>query len=622
MKQFSGPFLIALLILFAINSNAQSGQLALKIDSLNTALAVSGPETQQTIFYELGRAYMDFNPEKAKSYLKQAALWEASMRNYKITYNASLLMAKLMMDNNKADSAIVYLQVARESDLVMAQTNMLQVEQEFETRLNFNQLDVDEQSETRNLPAYYVYAAILLLAILLMLGIRFFMLKSKISVSRKSSELEIEKLNRKLEVLEKNIEHEVLLRTKDLQNKLEASRMKDFELKKALKKAEDAHYLKNAFLANMSHEIRTPLNGIIGFSSLLETELSMMENVELYEFAQGIQQSGDRLLNLLNNIIDISRIEANDIEMELHPCNLAEIINNVTELNTFSANEKGLAFKSKIADLPLVIADNANLTRIINIVVDNAVKYTNSGFVNITAIYNSETNEAQIRVKDTGVGMEEDYQKYLFEAFRQESSGYGRSYQGAGLGLPLAKRLLDLMNGRIEIQTIHSVGTTVDIFIPCESNKETELILSAKPIAAAPAIGQLDIFIVEDDRMNRLVLEKILKKSGKLTLAVDGDETLKIIGERYKKGHVFQVMLFDINLPSPWDGIMLMQKIRADYKEYRLIPFIAQTAYAMAGDREKMLESGFDDYIAKPISKNELLTIIKNQLEKFNRINA
>jgi len=122
--------------------------------------------------------------------------------------------------------------------------------------------------------------------------------------------------------------------------------------------------------------------------------------------------------------------------------------------------------------------------------------------------------------------------------------------------------------------------------------------------------------------MNRLVLEKILKKSGKLTLAVDGDETLKIIGERYKKGHIFQVMLFDINLPSPWDGIMLMQKIRADYKEYRLVPFIAQTAYAMAGDREKMLESGFDDYIAKPISKNELLTIIKNQLEKFNRINA
>jgi signal transduction histidine kinase/ActR/RegA family two-component response regulator len=616
------PFLIAFLCLFAMSSIAQSGQLAMRIDSLNTVLSVSGTESHQSILLELGKVYQDYNPERAKSYLQKAALWDDSLRDYNITYAASLLVAKLMMDSDKADSAIFYLQLAKQSGLKLEHTNMQQVEQDFRTALFSDPLDVKERVEPIKFLTIYGYTAILLLAILLILSIRFFVLKRKFSVSRKSSESEIEKLRIKLEVLEKNIEHEVLLRTEDLQKKLEASRMKDVELKKALKKAEDAHYLKNAFLANMSHEIRTPLNGIIGFSSLLETELSMMENLELYEYAQGIQQSGDRLLNLLNNIIDISRIEANDIEMELHPCNLAEIINNVTELNTFSANEKGLAFKSKVADLPPVIADNANLTRIVNIVVDNAVKYTNSGFVNISATYNSETNEAQIRVKDTGVGMEADYQKYLFEAFRQESSGYSRSYQGAGLGLPLAKRLLDLMYGRIEIQTIHSVGTTVDIFIPCESDKDTELIVTAKPIATAPAIGQLDIFIVEDDRMNRLVLEKILKKSGKLTLAVDGDETLKIIGERYKKGHIFQVMLFDINLPSPWDGIMLMQKIRADYKEYRLVPFIAQTAYAMAGDREKMLESGFDDYIAKPISKNELLTIIKNQLEKFNRINA
>ncbi len=621
MKQIK-PLLIALLCLFAMDSIAQSGQLALKIDSLNTVLSVSGPDLQQSVLLELGKAYQDYGPEKAKFYLQQAALWDDSLRDYNITYAASLILAKQMMDSDKADSAMYYLQLANESGLILEQNKVQQAEQEFKTALNFNPLDTKEKIEPKRFLTFYDYTAILLLAILVILIIRFFTLKRNFSVSQKSSESEIDTLNRKLEVLEKNIEHEVLLRTEDLQNKLEASRMKDVELKKALKKAEDAHYLKNAFLANMSHEIRTPLNGIIGFSSLLETELSMMENLELYEFAQGIQQSGDRLLNLLNNIIDISRIEANDIEMELHPCNLAEIINNVTELNTFSANEKGLAFKSKIADLPPVIADNANLTRIVNIVVDNAVKYTNSGFVNISATYNPETNEAQIRVKDTGVGMEADYQKYLFEAFRQESSGYSRSYQGAGLGLPLAKRLLDLMNGRIEIQTIHSVGTTVDIFIPCESDKDTELIVTAMPIAAAPTIGQLDIFIVEDDRMNRLVLEKILKKSGKLTLAVDGDETLKIIGERYKKGHIFQVMLFDINLPSPWDGIMLMQKIRADYKEYRLVPFIAQTAYAMAGDREKMLESGFDDYIAKPISKNELLTIIKNQLEKFNRINA
>jgi CheY-like chemotaxis protein len=407
-----------------------------------------------------------------------------------------------------------------------------------------------------------------------------------------------------------------------LNDQLAQSKAKDLELKIALKKAEDANYLKNAFLGIISHQIRTPLNGIIGFSSLLETELSMLENKTLYEYAEGIEQSGDRLLNLLNNIIDISKLEANDIDIEFHPCNLDEIINNIFELYVFSANEKGLAFKSKMTDTPQVIADNAKLMRVIHIIIDNAIKYTTTGFVNITTSFVPDTNEVLIRVKDTGVGIEASYQQHLFEAFRQESSGFSRSYQGAGLGLPLAKRLLDLMHGRIEINSMHNVGTTVDIFVPCEKSVLSTQHIENVTQENVTQDGKLDIFIVEDDRMNRMVLQKILQKTGQVTMAVDGDETMKIISERYKKGHLFQVMLFDINLPSPWDGIKLMQTIRADYKEYRYIPFIAQTAYAMAGDREKMLESGFDDYLAKPINKNELVTIIKNQLEKFKGINA
>ncbi len=407
-----------------------------------------------------------------------------------------------------------------------------------------------------------------------------------------------------------------------MQEQLDVTRSKELELKKTLKKAEDANYLKNAFLGIISHEIRTPLNGIIGFSSLLETELSLLENKELYEFAEGIQQSGDRLLNLLNNIIDISKLEANDIDIDLHPCKIDEIVNNIFELFVFVANEKGLAFKSKLSEVPQVIADNAKLMRVIHIIVDNAIKYTQSGFVNITCSFVPDTNEVLVRVKDTGTGIEANYQKHLFEAFRQESSGMSRSYQGAGLGLPLAKRLLDLMHGRIMINSMQNVGTTVDIYIPCEKTVSG----SYEPImdteALAPQIGKLDIFIVEDDRMNRMVLQKILHKSGQVTMAVDGDETMKIVSERYKKGHLFQVMLFDINLPSPWDGIKLLHTIRAEYKEYRYVPFIAQTAYAMAGDREKMIDAGFDDYLAKPINKNELMTIIVNQLEKFKALKS
>ncbi len=134
-------------------------------------------------------------------------------------------------------------------------------------------------------------------------------------------------------------------------------------------------------------------------------------------------------------------------------------------------------------------------------------------------------------------------------------------------------------------------------------------------MANAPEYDALDVFVVEDDRMNRMVLGKMLEKVGTVTLAVDGNETLQIVGERYKNKQIFEVMLFDINLPAPWDGIKLMQHIRNHFLEYRHVPFIAQTAYAMAGDRERFLEAGFDDYIAKPINKNELMTKIENQLK-------
>lgn len=386
-------------------------------------------------------------------------------------------------------------------------------------------------------------------------------------------------------------------------------------MKKTLKRLKDASYLKDAFLANMSHEIRTPLNGIIGFASLLETELAIMENSELYGYATGIQQSGDRLLSLINNIIEISRIQANEIEVELAPCDASVIIRNTCETLAFAANEKGLKFKTKLTETPQVVADSAKLMRVLYIVVDNAVKYTDSGFVTISSSVDTSGKYLVIKVKDTGIGIEPGYMKHLFDAFRQESAGYDRPYQGAGLGLPLAKKLVELMHGQIHIHSEKGAGTTVEVSLPLLVSVKTGALPESKPIANAPEIGKPDIFIVEDDRMNRMVLQKLLEPSGNVTLAVDGTETLKIIGEKYKKGFVYQVMLFDINLPAPWDGIRLMQQIKTDYPEYKFVPFIAQTAYAMAGDKERFMDAGFDDYIAKPIRKNELMTKIETQLK-------
>lgn len=606
-------FVCILVLLHYSNVQAQSARLVFRIDSLEMKLSEAAANNQKAIKLELAKAYLHIDTSTTIRYLKEITA-DTKHTNTDIQHNieALKLLAGIQADQNNFDSAAFYLNKAL---TFLAEVNY---SPENQASKPFAELLPKKQAESISAISFVLISSLLLLTILLILTIY-----TRIQTQKKLKSLQQaeQKLLGEYKQKEADIEAEVKSRTAELESRLQEHREKDLKLKIALKKAEDANYLKNAFLGNMSHEIRTPLNGIIGFSSLLETELSLMENKTLYEYAQGIQQSGDRLLNLLNNIIDISRIEANDIDIELHECAVNEILQNVIDLTIFAANEKSLAFKAKLEEVPPIIADNAKLMRVFHILIDNAIKYTNEGFVTIHSHYTPQNNRVIIKIKDTGVGMEDSYQHHLFEAFRQESSGYGRSYQGAGLGLPLAKRLLDLMQAEIQIDSKRNVGTTVTIGLSCKPNaNEKQTVLSALPIPNAPEIGRLDIFIVEDDRMNRLVLQKILQKAGQITMAVDGEETLRIISERHKKAHVFQVMLFDINLPSPWDGIQLMHKIKADYPIYKNIPFIAQTAYAMAGDREKMLEAGFDDYIAKPINKNELMTIIKNQLDKLSKL--
>lgn len=615
-KKVLAAFLV-LIFVIAISAfkpvTAQTTQQVFAIDSLETKLAKASPEEKASLQFALAQSYLIFDTTTALRYLNSfIADNQQFPTSNELLPEALQTLAQIQFAQNDFENANKNLSKA------LALISVPRNDSSYLSSKPFAATPEKKSSTRFSTSTLFLTIAALLMVIMLIV-LLLILRKDRKQLSLLQNEKN--QLTKEFQEKEAAVDKEVKNRTAHLEAKLKERQEKDLKLKLALKKAEDANYLKNAFLSNMSHEIRTPLNGIIGFSSLLETELSLMENKSLYEYAQGIQQSGDRLLNLLNNIIDISRIEANDIDMELHECSVNEILQNVIDLSSFAANEKALAFKAKLEEVPAIIADNAKLMRVFHILIDNAIKYTNEGFVTIRSHYDHQTNRVHIAIKDTGVGMDDSYQAHLFEAFRQESSGYGRSYQGAGLGLPLAKRLLDLMQGEIRIDSKRNVGTTVSLTIPCKpTTNQTQNPVEAVPIPNAPEIGKLDIFIVEDDRMNRMVLQKILHKAGHITMAVDGEETLKIIRERNKKGHVFQVMLFDINLPSPWDGIQLMHKIKEDYPIYRKIPFIAQTAYAMAGDREKMLESGFDDYIAKPINKNELMTIIKNQLDKLSKL--
>lgn len=397
----------------------------------------------------------------------------------------------------------------------------------------------------------------------------------------------------------------------------------ELTLKKALKRAEEENFQKNTFLSNLSSEIRTPLNNIIGFASLLETETSLIENKELFEYARAISESGDRLINLLNNIIDISKIESHDMDVVIKPCSVSMIISSVAQLYVFKANDQKIKFNIINKDIPDALADDKVLTKVLGGIIDNAIKYTEKGFVNVSTDFHPKKNEITIRIKDSGCGIDETYLSEIFNAFRRESPGYSKDLQGTRLGLPIAKRLVEMMNGEIEIESKKGEGTTVTIYLKAEGSIPDVMVPDDAETASrddlvsrkTKVLQDLNIFIVEDDLMNSMVLVQMTKGLGKVVTAVNGEATLKIIADKEAKGERFDIMLFDINLPPPYDGIKLMQKIRKQYPAYHKIPFIAQTAYAMTGDREKLLEAGFDDYIAKPINKNELYTIMTNQLE-------
>ncbi len=581
-------------------------------------------------YRNIGGVYFALNNNiKAKEYYNRAFKLAKGINANELLSNIYQSLYELYFKENKFKKALEYHIKHTElkdslsdnkKNIKIAELELGYKLQEREKKNEIQQKENEIQhlniAKSRNNIYLFIFSGIIILLLIILIY-------SKLKQRKKTNTLleekdhQIDKMNKKLKNYNEDIEAKVKQRTKNLEEDLKERERIDIELKKALKQAEDANYLKNAFLTNMSHEIRTPLNGIIGFSNLLITELSLMENEELYEYANGIQQSGERLLHLLDNIIDISRIEANDMDIDIKPCFINEIVKNVSELYSFKANDRGIKFNTKLNDIPKAIADEPILTKIISDIIDNAIKYTEKGFINVLTNYDKKRNKVIVTVKDTGIGIDKAYIGHIFEAFRQESLGYSRTHQGAGLGLPLAKRLMALMNGSIDIQSTKGVGTTVILSLEGEK-EETEQIdenFTIKELKDKKKHEDLSIFIVEDDRMNRLVLTKMLSKTGKVVAAVDGNETMRIIKENYKKGLIFDVMLFDINLPAPWDGIKLMNEIKKNFKEYKNVPFIAQTAYAMTGDRERLLEAGFDNYIAKPINKREIINMINNQLK-------
>jgi PAS domain S-box-containing protein len=382
------------------------------------------------------------------------------------------------------------------------------------------------------------------------------------------------------------------------------------ELIKAKEKAEESDRLRSAFLTNMSHEIRTPMNGILGFAELLkEPNLSSDDQ---QDFIQTIQISGARMLNTINSIVDMSKIESGLTKVNIQETILNEKIEFTYKFFKPEVEIKGLKFLFKNG-LPLnesiIKTDNEKVYGILTNLVRNAIKFTYEGSIEFG--YKKKGEYLEFFVKDTGIGVPKRQHQIIFERFRQGSESHNRGYEGSGLGLSIAKSYVEMLGGEIWVESEEGKGSIFYFTIPYNpalGEKVTiENVVSAEHKEVE--IKNLKILIVEDDEISYSLLTRTLQKiSYEVLHAITGVQAI----EACRNNPDLDLVLMDIRMPN-MDGNEATRQIRQFNKD---VIIIAQTAYAFTGDKEKSIEAGCNDYISKPINKTLLYELIRKYINK------
>jgi len=377
------------------------------------------------------------------------------------------------------------------------------------------------------------------------------------------------------------------------------------ELIIAKERAEESDRLKSAFLANMSHEIRTPMNGILGFAEILKEP--GLTGEEQQKYINIIEKSGVRMLNIINNIVDISKIEAGLMKINLSESNINEQIDYMCTFFKLEVEAKGMKLycnKTLPSKEAIIRTDREKLYAIFTNLVKNAIKYSKEGTIEIG--YYKKEDTIEFYVKDTGIGIPKDRHEAIFKRFIQADSADKMACQGAGLGLSITKAYVEMLGGKIRVESEEGIGSTFYFTLPCNPEPAKETAMQQPALSNKNYhVRKLKILIVEDDKVSEILIDALVKMFGKEILhAKTGIEAV----EACQKNPDIDLVLMDIRMPE-MSGYEATRQIRKFNKE---VVIIAQTAYGLSGDREKAMEAGCNDYISKPIKKEKLVKLMNN----------
>jgi len=401
------------------------------------------------------------------------------------------------------------------------------------------------------------------------------------------------------------------------------------------KEAMESSLIKSRFLANMSHEIRTPMNGIIGFLTLIENGAYKTTD-ELKSFVSSAKKSAETLLDIINNILDISKIESGNMQLEETNFDLNDVIDEAVEMLSPKAEEKKLIISKYIFDdMPMLLrGDSIRLRQIIINLLNNSIKFTEAGEVVISARlkeFVSDHVKIEISVKDSGIGVKKEKIPFLFKPFSQLDGSHTRKYGGTGLGLVICKEFVNMMGGEINLESEEGKGSRFfftanfrlqTIVKPSIPSKQYSRVYDLKDQSQKQDIGGNDelkklrskfkILLAEDNIVNKKVALRILSEAGYSTgSANNGMEAVSCVEQ-----NIYDLILMDVQMPV-MDGFTATQKIRKLDADVSRIPIIAITAHALAGDKEKCIEAGMNDYISKPIIAEQMINVI----DKWVKIN-